>query len=85
MKKIKKEKDIKIPKEFKKYFWDVDFGKLSFKKHYNFILTRVMNFGNFKALCWLFKIPKDKIKETVRTSRELDAKTRNYWQIIYGK
>lgn len=78
-------RNIRLPKEFKKYFWDVDFKKLSFKKYPEFILMRVMKYGNLFALRWLLKVPKELILKVVRESRELDPKTRNYWQIVYGK
>jgi len=78
-------REIKLPKEFKQYFWDVDFRKLSLRKYSFFILERIMRFGDIKALKWLLKIPKDRIMEVVKRSREIDAKTRNFWQIVYGK
>lgn len=78
-------KNIRLPKEFKKYFWDVNFKKLSFRKNTDFILERVMRLGDIKALRWLLNIPKQKIKRVVEKSRELDPKTRNYWGVIYGR
>lgn len=76
---------MKLPKEFKKYFWDVDFRGLSLKKHTNFALSRIMNYGNQEALKWLFKIPSKLILKVAHESRELDDKARNYWLYIYGK
>lgn len=76
-------KAIRLPKEFKKYFWDVEFKKLSLKKYPEFILGRIMNYGNLQALKWLLKFPKRVIMKVVRTNRELDSKTRNFWQVVY--
>ena len=73
-----------MPKDFEKYFWDVDFAKLSFKKYSFYVLERVMKLGDLNALRWLLKIPRKKILEVVEKSRELDKKTRNYWRVIYG-
>lgn len=75
----------RLPKEFKKYFWDVEFKKLSLKKHINFILSRLMNLGDQKVLKWLLQFPPKVIMKVVRESRELDAKANNYWLYIYGK
>jgi len=80
-----KRKTIRLPKEFKKYFWDVDFKKLSFKKYSFYILERIMRLGDIEALKWLLKIPRNKILEVVRRSREIDPKTRNFWKVVYGK
>ena len=76
---------MKLPKEFKKYFWDVDFKKLSIKKHASFVLSRLMNLGDQKVLKWLLRFPPKLVMKVVRESRELDEKTRNYWTFIYGK
>jgi len=78
-------REKQLPKEFKKYFWDVEFERLSFKKYPVFILERVMRLGDVRVLKWLLKVPKQKIMEVVKKSRELDAKTRNFWQVVYGK
>jgi hypothetical protein len=74
-----------LPLEFRKYFWDVDFNKLSLKKYSVFILERIMSLGDFRALKWMLKIPRHKILEVVRRSRQIDAKTRNFWQVVYGR
>lgn len=78
-------KNIRLPEEFKKYFWDVDFKKLSVKRNTNFVLSRLMNFGNQVVLKWLLQFPPKIIIRVVRESRELDDKTRSYWIHIYGK
>jgi len=77
-------KVIRLPREFKKYFWDVDFKKLSLKKYSDFILARVMKYGDFKAFRWLLQFPKSKILKIIRTYRDLDAKTKNFWSLVYG-
>jgi hypothetical protein len=74
----------KLPKEFKKYFWDVDFRKLSLRKYSFYVLERVLRLGDLNALRWLLRIPKKKILDVVEKSRELDKKTRNYWRVLYG-
>jgi hypothetical protein len=74
-----------LPKAFKRYFWDVDFNKLSLQKHFSFILSRIMSFGDLTALKWLLKMPSKKVLTVARTSRDLDPKTRNFWQVVYGK
>jgi hypothetical protein len=80
-----KRKNIQLPKEFKKYFWDVDFKKLSLKKYPEFVLGRIMNYGNVKALKWLLKLPKQLILRVAENNRELDAKTVNFWKVVYGR
>jgi hypothetical protein len=80
-----KKKITTLPKEFKKYFWDVDFKWVSTRPLDRFTLERVMNFGNLKALKWLLHtVPKSTILKVVESSRQLDKKTINFWKIIYG-
>ena len=70
----------KLPKEFKQYFWDVDFEKVNPEKSAQYIIFRLLNKGNDKAIRWLFKTyPKDLIKEVVRERRGFSAKTANFW------
>ena len=81
-----KRKQICLPREFKKYFWDVDFSKISSHPFSKFVLERIMNFGDLKALKWMLTVvPKKAIKEVVAKSRELELKTRNFWRVVYGK
>ncbi len=44
----------KIPAEFKRYFWDIDFNKLDLKKQRNFILERLLNYGVLNTFGWIF-------------------------------
>lgn len=70
----------KLPKSFKKYFWDVDFDSLNSKKSQMFILKRVLDRGDDKAIRWLLKhYTKEDIRELILTTRDLSAKTANFW------
>ena len=77
----------KLPKEFKKYFWDVDFSRISMKEHLNYILSRMLNFGNMKAIHWMLKnVDLKKIKEYVLKygDRQLDRRSYNFWRLYFG-
>lgn len=70
----------KLPSFLKPYFWDVDFNKLAPKKYKTFILKRVLDRGDDKAMRWLLKhYTKEDIKELITTTRDLSAKTANFW------
>jgi hypothetical protein len=76
----------RTPKEFNKYFWDTDFNHVINRPTSKFTLERIMNFGNLKALRWLLNyVPKKAILNVLKTSRDLEPKTRNFWQMVYGK
>lgn len=73
----------KLPAFLKPLFWDCDFDTLAFNKHKKYITRRILNLGNLKAIKWLIKqVSLNFIKELVQTSRDINPKTRNYWQTI---
>lgn len=76
-------KSSRIPGEFKRYFWDVDFSGLDIEKYPGFIAERIMNYGDLKGIKWLLSwADRDFIKDLAVNSRNLNAKTRNYWQVL---
>jgi len=74
-----------LPNFLQPYFWDVEFQKLNLKKHRQFILTRILNYGDRKALDWAKKrFTKNEIQKTIFSSRSLDRKSLNFWSLIFG-
>lgn len=73
----------KLPKFLKKYFWDVDFELMKFKESKTFILKRVLDRGDTKALNWLKRnFTKEEIRQLLLISRDLSRKTANFWADI---
>jgi hypothetical protein len=73
----------KIPKKFKKYFWDCEFEQLSLVKYSAFITERILNYGNVESVSWLLAhLDRDLLHNIVSTSKNLDAKTKNYWELM---
>src|SRR3989344_760109 len=78
-------KSAKLSKSFKQYFWDVDFEKLDLGKSRTFILKRLLDRGNTQAIIWVRQnFSLDDIKNLVLTSRDLSAKTANFWADFLG-
>ena len=74
----------KIPTEFKKYFWDVEFDKLDFKKQKNFILDRLLNYGTFDAFKWIFNtFTNDEVKRLIRNQGKHSLSRNSY--LFWGK
>ena len=70
----------KLPAFLKQYFWDVNFNKLEVGPDKYFILKRVLDRGNDKALRWVLKhYTKEDIRQLLLTTRDLSAKTANFW------
>jgi hypothetical protein len=70
----------KLPDTLGKFFWDCNLAELTWAQHRRFVAERLLNFGDDAALDWLRgQLTRADLAEFVRTSRRLDAKTRNYW------
>lgn len=73
----------KLPEFLKKYFWDVDFNSLNLERDRTFILKRVLDRGDTKAINWLNQhYTKRDIENLITTSRDLSQKTANFWAIF---
>jgi hypothetical protein len=76
-------KKISLPQMLSKYFWDCDFENLSMNQYGFFITERILNYGNIPSLQWLFtQIDKVFLAEVIDKSRNLNKKTRNYWNLV---
>lgn len=75
----------KLPHSLKRYFWDTDFLKLRKKNHSQFIIERILEYGDEKAVKWLknnFDIKE--IKRTLYNSRNISFKSANFWQLVFN-
>ena len=74
-----------IPAKFKKYFWDVGLANVDLSKHQAYVIERLLEYGNEVALRWLFSnYSKEDILQTLKSSRNLSAKSANFWANIYN-
>ena len=72
-----------LPESFAKYFWDCNFNELVMEEYHQFIVERILNFGDDAALQWLLQhTDKNTIKNIVKNSRKLTPKTKKFWQIM---
>ena len=74
-----------LPQFLKKYFWDVDFSKLDKEIYGSFIIERILEEGDEKAVRWMrdnFDIAQ--IKNVLFNSKNLSPKSANYWQLIFN-
>lgn len=74
----------KIPLEFKKYFWDVDFEKLDPDKKPYFIIQRMLDMGDVEAVRWISKnFDSKEIKYTLTNLRGYSLKSASFWATYY--
>lgn len=74
----------KLPDRFKKFFWDTTFEKLDLIKNANYIVPRLLAFGDFDAYKFVFKnYSYEELKNITKTSREFTNKVANFMSIQY--
>lgn len=73
----------KISKKIgQKYFWDVDFENLDYKKSAPFIIERILEYGDQEAANWMLKnYNRDDIFNTLNSSRRISSRSRTYWNL----
>ncbi len=75
----------KLPQFLKRYFWDTDFQKLDKKKHSWFIIERILEYGDEKAVKWMEdNFRKNEIKKVLLKSKNLSLRSANFWQFIFN-
>lgn len=73
----------KLPKFLKEYFWDVEFEKIDFEKRRVYVLRRILEYGDERAVAWMRKNYKEsEIKDILCNYRGFSQKTANFWAFI---
>jgi hypothetical protein len=73
------------PDFLRDYFWDTDFEKLDMRIHQAFIIKRIMEYGNDRAVRWMRTHFQTKdLKNTLCTYRGYSRKSANFWAIMLG-
>lgn len=74
---------MNIPYRFKNFFWDVATESLNKRAHKSFLISRILEKGNFDVIRWLFKCYSiSEILETINTSRNLSRSTISLWKMV---
>lgn len=67
----------------KKYFWDVDFVKINLDRRRIYVLRRLLEYGDAKALVWMRKnFSESDIKNILYNYRGLSFKSANFWAVM---
>lgn len=73
-----------VPQHVRQYLWDVDQEKLSRSDHADFIIERVLEYGDMSALNWIREqYNPQEIKKVLINSRRISAKTGNFFALVY--
>jgi len=73
-----------LPMFLKNNFWDIDFSDLDKKKHSQFIIERILEYGNEKEVKWMRQnFTEKEIKTVVCKSKNISKKSANFWQLLF--
>jgi len=65
------------------YFWDSDPSALDIRLNQTYIIERLLDLGDEKAVHWLFKTySRVEVAEVLRSSRSISPKSRLFWTLI---
>ena len=65
------------------FFWDTEPDRIDLQKNKEYIIERVLELGDDKAVRWLFaKYPRSEIKKVLARSRRISRKSSHYWSLI---
>lgn len=73
-----------LPNFLKSFFWDTDFSNLSEKDNQQFIITRLLEKGDDRAISWLVKQYPPTIIKKALTSKTISPKTKSFWLLRYA-
>ncbi len=72
-----------LPYSLKKYFWDVNFTELKPQGRQVYIIKRILEYGDRRAVAWMFKnFKKSEIKNALCNFRGYSQKSANFWAFI---
>lgn len=73
----------KLPKFLRKYFWDTEFEKIDAQKRRIYVLKRILEYGNERAVKWMWEnFKKPEIINALSNYRGYSRKSANFWALL---
>lgn len=74
----------KIPKFMYKYFWDTEPHRINPIHHTTYVIERIMNLGDPRAVKWMIKsVGKGEIAKTLSSRKGIDLTAAKFWSLVY--
>ena len=72
-----------LPDFLQPYFGEVDFSRLHLPERQVYVIERVLEYGEDRAIRWLrATFSPDKLADVVRHSRRISPNTANLWALV---
>jgi len=73
-------------KEMLALFWDTDISDINIEKHSEYIIRRILEYGDLGSVKWMFKTYRENlIKKVLNESRDISKKSSSYWKLFFGE
>jgi len=73
----------KLPDFLNKYFWDAEFGKIDLQKRRVYVLRRILEYGDERAVAWMWKnFKQSEIRNDLSKFRGYSRKSANFWALL---
>ncbi len=75
----------RLPEFLRPLFWDTDFDRLRIPGHERYIIERILELGDDRAIRWVWRtFGPEEIARTVRRSRVISPNTASLWALLLG-
>jgi hypothetical protein len=69
-----------IPSQFHRLFWDTEPSAIDLHRHAAYVIGRILETGNLRAVWWLqLQYPTSTILQVLASSKGLSARSRRFW------
>lgn len=74
-----------IEQGIKKYFWDADIKADEIQKHPDYVIIRLLEFGDPQSIKWLFRhFSENTIRRAIKKRRGLSSKSIIFWKYFFN-
>jgi hypothetical protein len=72
-----------LPAHLRPLFWDAELETVDPSRHMVYIVERVVELGDDRAISWLLRtVERGRIREVIRTSRSISRNTARFWSLL---
>ena len=75
----------KLPAFLKKYFWDAEFKNIDAEVYSQYVLAKLLEYGDQKAISWLKRnFTRNQIEDVLFRYRSVSPQSANFWAVIFN-
>ena len=77
--------NMKLPSYVKKYFWDADVNKLDMPRQADYVIARLLQYGDIRSMRWLFRhTDKEDVRRAIINRRGIPARSLCFWTLFFN-